>query len=102
MFSITTIASSTIIPKASKNENNTIKFIVKPKDGINNMATRTDNGTARPTNTADCKPMKNINTNTTNIKPIITVLIRSVRLVFVSLDVSPVIVTTKPSGNLVA
>ena len=72
-----TIASSTIIPSANNKENKTITFIDMPRIGIIKKATKQDSGTANPTKKAFVKPMKNMSTNTTKIKPRITVFIKS-------------------------
>ena len=48
-FSITTIASSTTIPNANKNANNTITFNENPKPGKNKNANTELNGTESPT-----------------------------------------------------
>ncbi|MNZ61399.1 hypothetical protein D3C78_794950 [compost metagenome] len=77
VFSITTIASSTTIPSASRNENNTIMFKVKPSHGITRNAMNMDNGTDDATKIALVVPMKNIRITVTRIKPMIIVLIRS-------------------------
>ena len=78
-FSITTIASSTTIPRPNKNPNNTIVFNVKSNEGINKKVNKADKGTESPTNTASRTPMKNINTITTKINPKTTVLIKSAK-----------------------
>ena len=101
VFSITTIASSTTIPSANNSENNTIMFIVIPRPGINKKATSVVSGTESPTKKALVKPMKNINTNTTKIKPRITVFNRSCNCTLVCSDVSPVTFIFNPCGNLV-
>ena len=81
VFSITTIASSTTIPSANKNANNTIMFIVKPKAGITRKATNIDKGTLKATKNALVVPMKNIRMINTKMKPIIMVLIKSCKVV---------------------
>ena len=77
VFSITTIASSTTIPKANKNANNTIIFKLKPIVGIIKKAIKQLNGTDRATKIALVAPMKNIKIIVTNMKPMIIVLIKS-------------------------
>ena len=77
VFSITTMASSTTIPKASKKENRTIKFRLKPILGMIKNATKHDNGTDSPTKIALVAPMKNIRIRVTRINPMIMVLIKS-------------------------
>lgn len=52
MFSITTIASSTTIPSASKKEKRVIKFSVKPNDGNIKNAMKADIGTDMATKMA--------------------------------------------------
>ena len=77
MFSITTIASSTTIPRAKRKENKTIMFKLKPKLGITKNARNILNGTDKPTKMAFVAPIKNINISVTNINPMIIVLIKS-------------------------
>ena len=86
VFSITTMASSTTIPKANKNANNTIIFILKPMVGINIKAINMDKGTESATNKAFVTPIKNIRINVTKIKPIMIVLIKSCNVNFVLSD----------------
>ena len=100
VFSITTIASSTTIPKANKNENNTIMFKVNPMVGIIKNATNIDSGTDIATNMALVAPMKNIKIKVTKINPITMVLIKSCRVVRVLSDWSPVITTFKSFGKV--
>ena len=76
-FSITTIASSTTIPKPKRKANKTIVFKVKSNPGINKKVNKAERGTDKPTNAASRTPMKNIKTITTNTKPNTTVLIKS-------------------------
>ena len=76
VFSITTMASSTIIPNPNKRANSTIKFKVilvpinKLPAGKNTKATNILNGTDKATKKAFVTPIKNINTINTNINPI--------------------------------
>ena len=98
-FSITTIASSTTIPKPNKNANNTMVFNVKSNPGMNKNVNKADKGTESPTNAASRTPIKNINTITTKINPRITVLIKSARSPRVRSDWSAVTETTKPAGK---
>ena len=86
VFSITTIASSTTIPKANKNANNTIIFILNPMVGININAINIDKGTESATNNAFVTPIKNIKIKVTKIKPIMMVLIKSCKVNFVLSD----------------
>ena len=109
VFSMTTIASSTTMPNASRKANMTTVLSVNLRSGktkakaemITN-AMNADSGTESPTNSASVVPMKNMSTNTTNTKPRITVATKSLSVFWVSFDWSPVTVTVKPSGNLVA
>ena len=78
-FSITTIASSTTIPRPKRKPNKTIVFKLKSKEGMNKKVNKADNGTDKPTKTASRTPMKNINTTTTKMNPRITVLIKSAK-----------------------
>ena len=86
VFSITTIASSTTIPKASKKENNTIMFMVKPILGIIINAIAIDNGTDKATNMALVNPIKNMRIMVTKTKPITMVLIKSCNVSLVLAD----------------
>ena len=76
VFSITTIASSTIIPNPNKRANNTIKFKVilvpinKLPAGKNTKATNILNGTDKATKNALVTPIKNMSTINTNTNPI--------------------------------
>ena len=76
VFSITTMASSTIIPNPNKRANNTIKFKVilvpinKLPAGKNTKATNILNGTDKATKNALVTPIKNMSTINTNTNPI--------------------------------
>ena len=86
VFSITTIASSTTIPSASRKENRVIIFKVKPSVGNTRNAMKLESGTDNPTKMALVAPMKNIRINVTRIKPMMMVLIRSFKVVLVRFD----------------
>ena len=101
VFSITTMASSTTMPKASRKENSTIMFSVNPITGIIRKAIKHDNGTESATNMALVVPIKNIRITVTRIKPITMVLMRSSSVERVLSDWSPVTVMSKPLGNTV-
>src|SRR5690606_21084881 len=77
VFSITTMASSSTIPSASRNENNTIKLIVMPMIGSESNDTHMESGTDNDTMNALFTPIKHISTSNTTIKPITMVLISS-------------------------
>ncbi len=85
VFSITTIASSTIIPNPNKRANSTIKFNVilvpinKLPAGKNTKATNILNGTDKATKKALVTPIKNINTINTKINPITMEFTNSVK-----------------------
>ena len=85
VFSITTMASSTIMPSPNKSANNTIKFKVmlvpinKLPAGKNTKATNILNGTDKATKNALVTPIKNINTINTNINPITMEFTNSVK-----------------------
>ena len=85
VFSITTIASSTIIPNPNNRANSTIKFNVilvpinKLPAGKNTNATNILNGTDKATKKAFVTPIKNINTINTNINPITIEFTNSVK-----------------------
>ena len=84
VFSITTIASSTIIPSPNNNAKSTMKFRVicvpttKSPAGKNTKATNILNGTDKATKKAFVTPMKNINTTNTKMNPITIELTNSV------------------------
>ena len=101
VFSITTIASSTTIPSASRKENNTIMFIVKPIVGKTRKAMAQDSGTDIATNRALVTPMKNIRIIVTSINPMMIVLIRSVSVDLVFSDWSPVTTIFRSLGSSV-
>ena len=75
VFSITTMASSTMIPNPNKRANSTIKFkvilvpISKLPAGKNTKATNILNGTDKATKKALVTPIKNMSTINTNINP---------------------------------
>ena len=102
VFSITTMASSTTIPKAKRNENNTIIFNVKPIAGIIRKAMKHESGTDKATNIALVLPIKNIRMMVTSMKPIMMVFIKSFRVDLVLSDWSPVTVISNPLGKIVA
>ena len=91
MFSITTIASSTIIPSPNSNAKSTIKLsvtvvpIMPVATGKNRNATNTLRGTLSATKNALVTPIKNINTNNTKIKPMMIVFTKSLNDVAVFL-----------------
>ena len=77
VFSITTIASSTTIPKANKKANKTIIFKLKPMVGMIKKAIKQLKGTDSATKIAFVAPMKNIKITVTKMKPMMMVLIKS-------------------------
>ena len=91
VFSITTIASSTIIPKPKSKPNRTIKFSVTlvptiaSAMGKNMNATNTLKGTLNATKNALVTPIKNISTSNTKTKPMTIVFTRSLKDVAVAL-----------------
>ena len=100
VFSTTTIASSTTIPKANRNEKSTIKLSLNPMAGKTIKAMAHDNGTDMATNMALVAPMKNIKITVTKMNPMMMVLIKSCNVVRVSDDWSPVMVILTPSGKM--
>src|SRR5689334_14210057 len=70
VFSITTIASSTTIPSASRNENSVIMLNENPIIGKTMKAMKLDSGTDKATKNAFVAPMKNIRMNVTSTNPI--------------------------------
>ena len=77
VFSITTMASSTIIPKPNSRANSTIKLrvtcvpTIKSAPGKNTNATNILSGTESATKNAFTTPIKNIRTISTSMNPII-------------------------------
>ncbi len=76
VFSITTIASSTMIPRPNKRAKSTIKFSVtfpptiKSAAGKNRNATNILSGTESATKNAFVTPIKNIRIKSTSMNPI--------------------------------
>ena len=105
VFSITTIASSTIIPNPNKSANRTIKFrvilfpTISSAPGINTKATNILKGTDKATKKALVTPMKNISTINTSTNPIIIELTNSVNELLVLMLWSPDITTFKSEGK---
>ena len=85
VFSITTMASSTIMPSPNKRANSTIKFKVilvpinKLPAGKNTKATNILNGTDKATKKALVTPIKNMRTINTKINPITMEFTNSVK-----------------------
>ena len=108
VFSITTIASSTIIPNPNSKANNTMKFkvILVPINilpaGKNTKATNILNGTDKATKKALVTPIKNINTINTKTNPITIEFTNSVNEDLVLILWSPVITVFKSLGKLVS
>ena len=96
------MASSTTIPRPSKNANNTIMFIEKPIPDKTIKAINIDNGTDKPTNIALVAPIKNMRMMVTKINPMMMVLIKSCSVMRVSFDWSPVKVTFNAFGKELA
>ena len=77
VFSMTTMASSTIIPKPNRRANSTIKLrvtcvpTIKSAPGKNTNATNILSGTESATKNAFTTPIKNISTISTSMNPII-------------------------------
>ncbi len=86
VFSTTTIASSTTIPRASRNENKVIRFKVNPMEGKTRNAMKLESGTDKPTKIALVAPMKNIRMTVTRINPMMIVLIKSCKVTRVTSD----------------
>ena len=104
VFSITTIASSTIIPNPNNSANSTIKLSVtcvptiKSAPGKNINATNILSGTERATKKAFVTPIKNMSTISTKINPMMIELTKSLKDVLVFILWSPVITVFKLSG----
>ena len=77
VFSITTIASSTTIPSASKKLKSTIMLSENPIVGITKNARKHESGTDSATKNAFVTPIKNISTTNTRMNPMMMVLMRS-------------------------
>ena len=105
VFSITTMASSTIIPSPNNNANSTIKLrvtcepTIRSAAGRNTNATNILSGTDKATKKAFTTPMKNINTISTKTNPIIIEFTRSLKEVRVFILWSPVITIFKSFGK---
>ena len=102
VFSMTTIASSTTIPRPNKKLNNTIMFMVKSIPGRIKNAMNMERGTESPTKMALVTPMKNIKMMVTKMNPMMMVLIKSCSVTRVVRLWSPVITTDKSFGNLLS
>ena len=108
VFSITTMASSTIIPSPKSKANNTIKFkvtcppTIRSAPGKNTNATNMLKGTDSATKKAFTTPIKNIKIINTNTNPITIELTKSVNEVLVRTLISPVITAFKFLGKLLA
>ena len=105
VFSITTMASSTIIPSPNNSANSTIKLrvtcepTIRSAAGRNTNATNILSGTDNATKKAFTTPMKNINTISTNTKPMIIEFTSSLKEDRVFILWSPVITTFKSFGK---
>src|SRR3954470_13085769 len=105
VFSITTIASSTIIPNPNSNANSTIKFSVTgvpmmiSATGKNTNATNMLSGTESATKNAFTTPMKNMRMISTSTKPITMELTKSLKDVLVLVLKSPVTITERSLGQ---
>src|SRR5579862_2204654 len=105
VFSITTMASSTMIPNPKSNANNTMKFsvtfapMIRLAAGKKTNATNMLNGTDNATKNALVTPMKNIKMSNTRTKPITIEFTKSLNEFLVSVLVSPVMTKCKSLGN---
>ena len=106
VFSITTMASSTIIPSPNNRANNTIKLrvtwvpIIKSAPGKNTKATNILSGTLSATKKALVTPIKNISTISTSKNPMMIEFTSSLKEAFVFTLWSPVITAFKLSGKV--
>ena len=104
VFSITTMASSTIIPSPNNNAKSTIKLSVtwvptiRSAAGKNTNATNILSGTLNATKNALVTPIKNMSTINTNRKPIMIEFTSSLKDAFVLVLWSPVTTAFKFSG----
>ena len=93
------MASSTTIPKPNKKAKRTIVLSVNPENQSGMKAIKAESGTESPTKMASRTPIKNIKTITTKMNPKITVLTKSLMLLFTRSEVSAVTFTSKPCGK---
>ena len=104
VFSITTMASSTIIPSPKRRAKSTIKFkvtsvpVINSAAGKKRKATNILSGTDKATKKALVTPIKNMRIKSTNTNPITIAFTSSLKELFVPLLWSPVIVTFKLEG----
>ena len=108
VFSITTIASSTIIPKPNNKANRTMKLrvtlepVMRFAAGKKRNATNMLSGTDSATKKALVTPIKNMSINNTNINPMTIEFTKSLKEVLVALLASPVMTMFKFLGKEVA
>ena len=108
VFSITTMASSTIIPSPNNSAKSTMKFrvtlepVIKSAAGKKRKATNMLSGTDNATKNALVTPIKNMRISKTNINPITMELTKSLKEVLVALLASPVMTTSRFFGRTVA
>ena len=104
VFSITTMASSTIIPSPKSKANSTMKFrvtcvpTIKSAPGKNTNATNILNGTDKATKKALVTPIKNMRIINTKMKPMMIEFTKSLKEVRVLILKSPVITAFKFLG----
>ncbi len=100
MFSTTTIALSTSIPSARISENSTTMFIVIPTACITMNDSSIESGIAIATNDALRTPRKKSSTATTRISPEMMLFSRLLTILWISSDMSAVILITVVAGNV--
>ena len=100
IFSITTMALSTNIPKARIRANRTTIFMVVPMPPNTTKLINIDNGMAIPTNKALRKPKKKRSTKTTKITPKMMLFSKLLSWSLVCSDWSLVIEIVKFSGSI--
>ena len=99
VFSVTMIASSTTIPKATRNANNETIFIVKPKIYIPNAATKNDTGIPNAVIKATLEFRKKYNERSNKDRPIIPEDLTVSSLVFTFNEKSLKALDSKPDGK---
>ena len=99
MFSITTMALSTSIPRARIRLNNTTMFIEKPTRLIMLNDSSIESGIANPTNGAVRTPSTKISTAITRSSPEMMLFSRLLTMPAMSSETSEVILTIVPGGK---
>ncbi len=99
MFSTTTIALSTSMPRARISENSTTMFIEKPTSRMMLNDSSMESGMASPTKGAVRTPSTKSSTTRTRIRPEMMLFSRLLTMPRISSDWSEVVLTTVPGGK---